>query len=862
MIDSSFFTEAVTNNTFSYEALCETISNVKENSFNYLYGLQSELAGITRFDFKSNDLKKMDKNSYSYTVKFGFIGEAFRNKFYHSSYINKPLKQSDINGNIDFFDKSFLCFINGFLIDTIEIQPEEDKTTIIFDLMDKSNKTGIPLSFFKDMRENNRDITIFFIPNTRHGIFNTNKYALEEAKNTVALQRIFENTDIDSSKILVFINSDLNKFSSVLLETKIETEGTLTIFSNMFKTQGYSAVKLNVFAFEGLREIINLNDSNRFFMAKRENMPIPTSSFIIFENIDGIKRFAHNLSIKLYYPNIYEIEGDFEGNLEILEFYNETPEITLKYKNDLEVYYNYNKDVINKFSSGTIPSIIKNYKPMEFKFDIEDFNNYEFFRDDFRYRVDTLKKWIENDNELANTYLQSQYKKSKNNFIHVIDLNLPDRLRRNNSDSIADMSEFVEFEKDTYIFAIKNFDIKSVMQLRFFIDGRLVNPLYSKRKDDIIYCYLPAEFILNDSIIEIERFDDYLFSAEFTPTDEINSFEFELKTSITPVCANDIFITYEDTTYIDNTDNENFEIIIKPKDEETSLSYDSFLFVSNVRLRIINSELLDKKIKIWVKKKSYYESQVTKEQEIFSPMVVDFPIANDNRCFRIFKNGFLLPADNYNIDFSEKMDEINIINFNILREIGEEYTFDSTTHKYHQIYFSKTIDEKGYVDLTGFINKPIDARWYDIYVNGRKIRNDQMEIISPTKFFLKNVDNRINLDIYEKDRDMEYFNIENGVIMDDVLNNVSGLFELIYDEHEKILNKREDILNVIIPDIEIDLVNFFNMFMIRMFINPDLNQITNEMRRIFPNLFTLEEPFFINPDLAPTAVNVLAINPE
>lgn len=859
MKDTNFFIEAEKNNTFDYRALCETLNLLKESSYNFLYGLQADLTGITKFDFKASDLIKRTEKMYDYTVEFGFIDEPRRKRFYKSKYWNNRIKLSDITNNAERFCYTFLCFINGFLIDTIEIKAEEDRTIICFPIAGR-NTEGMSGELFKDMMEYDYDISVIFMPNHNACVYNTNKYMLERNKNTLSLNSLFPDIN-DNIKAITFVNADKNKNLSALMAANVDN-GEIVVDSSIFDIIGSNAIKLNVFCFRHLRSIITLSGEDKFFKTETENMPIPTTNFIIFKTVEGVQTFAHGVSLKLYYPNIYEVVGnDNNDELTICEFYFEDMRTLVKYKNDLELYYKYNGDVLEKFKNGTIPELIKYYKPMEFTFNIPDFENYDKYRDDFKYRVDKLKEWITKDNNLVRPYLMKHIAGNESNFIYVENLDLEDRLRVNNYEETDDGQ--IEFSEKTYLFTVRNKFIRGSYSLRFFVDGKLSLPVYIFSDDFYLYYYLPAKDIKEDSVIEVEKFDEFFFEDEFIPTEEVPYHDISIRCNSMKIYANDIFITHEDTTYIDNTDNSAFYLKVNIHGLDVQLDEDSFYVTSDTRLVITDKNLYGKKIKIWIKEMSYYESQENHEKQYLDSITFNMETSSDPRFFRVFRNGYLLPTHIYNIDFKYKMNEKSAVSINMTREAGDIYTIDSTPYKYKEVYYKDKIDERGYVDLTGIISRPIDLRWYDIYLNGRRLYKDQLEVISATKLFLVNVGNTINLNIYQKDRDEEYFTIGgSGSPIDSMLENVDGFFQDVYKAHESLTDIYDDIINTIVDSTEVDLVNFFHLYMRGFLINPDLDQITDEMRSKFPNLFVLEEPFFINPDDNPEAKSVLHMNPD
>ena len=59
-------------------------------------------------------------------------------------------------------------------------------------------------------------------------------------------------------------------------------------------------------------------------------------------DVDGKKYFAHNISLKLYYPNVYEVIGnDANEDLVIYVFYSDDTKNVdhLSYKNHLELFH-------------------------------------------------------------------------------------------------------------------------------------------------------------------------------------------------------------------------------------------------------------------------------------------------------------------------------------------------------------------------------------------------------------------------------------------------------------------------------------------------------------------------------------------
>lgn len=73
------------------------------------------------------------------------------------------------------------------------------------------------------------------------------------------------------------------------------------------------------------------------------------------------------------------------------------------------------------------------------------------------------------------------------------------------------------------------------------------------------------------------------------------------------------------------------------------------------------------------------------------------------------------------------------------------------------VYVQRHIPSSGYIDLKGKINKPLNKKYFEFWVNG-KLMYDEVTIITPTKIFLHGLKSLKNLEIIEINRDPhEYF---------------------------------------------------------------------------------------------------------
>ena len=72
------------------------------------------------------------------------------------------------------------------------------------------------------------------------------------------------------------------------------------------------------------------------------------------------------------------------------------------------------------------------------------------------------------------------------------------------------------------------------------------------------------------------------------------------------------------------------------------------------------------------------------------------------------------------------------------------------------IYYKKELP--GFlIDLNGYIDKPFDPRFYEVYLNGRRLTDRNLKAISPYEVQLNHVHSLYNFAIFERERDWEYY---------------------------------------------------------------------------------------------------------
>lgn len=103
---------------------------------------------------------------------------------------------------------------------------------------------------------------------------------------------------------------------------------------------------------------------------------------------------------------------------------------------------------------------------------------------------------------------------------------------------------------------------------------------------------------------------------------------------------------------------------------------------------------------------------------------------------------------------------------------GDILSIDVTPYSYELEFSMKEIPDNFMVKFNGALSKPFDHAYYDVYLNGRKLEEHQVKMITPDRIQFFNVKSRKNLKIYRRDRDYEYYGFTHTphVHLDDILN--------------------------------------------------------------------------------------------
>ena len=871
MRDKNFYNKASLNNTFNIDAVGKALNDIQISSFQYLNEIQMKNTGVKRFDFKMSELLRTNRidhdihfypRQWVYNISENFISINKRLDYKKSEFYNHCITFNDTLNNTDIFTNTFLLFIDGKIMNNaVELFCREDKTVIIFKVNEKPTDNGISKKLLDEYIANDAVVTFFMIGIEAGGSKLFNQYTFANYNNTIPLKEFGIRDDVKyNSKFLVSVSNIGDIYSTLCVVDNTETD--IYFLGNEINDGNYKSFNIDVFNLRFVDQTIVVDNDEEWFTIDIHECPISVTNLMIFDY--DTNEFLHDIAVEIYYPNIYHLVGNVEKRkLKILVFYyDDTSEKLLEYSNHLEVYYKYVKNILNKYKDESIPNIIKNYMPVEIEYTINNFKETIWFDDAFKFKSEYLRELIYADGNNFRTYLNRQCSKPHSFYLPMKNIDLASKIRQNNSD-VNEPTMYEEFDELRYMLIFRNEFRSTFTDILFSIDGIAYIPDKHYKTSKYEYIYIPCDLINEDSIIEVEKIKGYIreYLTMFESLDEERVFDVNVPDDV-EVFHNDIFVTdAENDNYLDRDD---YTVLAKLDDTWMEIDYDCFYQIKN-RFKVVlnNPDYLNKTLRIHIKKNYVREiHKIETEEQLFTLLTFSFDINNDPRHIRLYRNGRVIPKNQYEVVFnSNKSGGLSYIEFGREFEIGDEFIIEAVPYKMKEVYYSRYNNTNKIIDLYGMIDKPLDLKWFDIYLNGRKLMKSNIEIISPCKMILRNVKSAKNLSIVQNDRDDdEWYGFYSPTdIIDKILNEENFIENPENQDTEPdIITPGKDTEEDLLYDFWIRFLSLFG------FINPDWSQIPKKVVRWYTGLFI--EPnniFFIQPDNGvETAKYVRTINPD
>lgn len=179
--------------------------------------------------------------------------------------------------------------------------------------------------------------------------------------------------------------------------------------------------------------------------------------------------------------------------------------------------------------------------------------------------------------------------------------------------------------------------------------------------------------------------------------------------------------------------------------------------LTKIRITLTDESLFGQDICIEIKKRPFYSGGRlnTIAYPSFSRHIPNWENVEDYT--RVFRNGRLMGKNRYAFhDYLHGM-----VNIQILERLnrGNTYAFDVTPFRNKLIYYREQL-ESDMIDLRGIIDKPFDPSFYEVYLNGRRLNRTNLFPISAWEVRLVGIHSMKNFEIYERDRDWEYYGVD------------------------------------------------------------------------------------------------------
>lgn len=629
--------------------------------------------------------------------------------------------------------------------------------------------------------------------------------------------------------------------------------------------------------------------------------PIPVENLMVFKSRDGYTHLEKNTEMmELHYPNIYILKDEDmqpDDKYEVFFYYHNADD--LQYTVLFDFYFTY---LSKTFAGYLLEEIINNIYYGKFDYSnftskqIKEFEetfqnileyqyyNHQYGESDFlnrylkiegnedkepiEYKDETLKDWIKVQPWVLNDYVLEQKKLGASYHLFTNTIDLQSRIRTNTHIEMEDHSR--DFDEPRYVFAFNNSkDYPLMLEARVFVDGILMGDIYQERHLFMDYFYIPCTMVTEDSYIEIEIFPSYKFKENimFDSMDDVKEITLvEPEDTIFPTIADIYHEDFDeqparyDTDLFDITAHyDRGDILVKTEDPEKPVK---FTRLSTFSIKPNSEDVVGVPLSLNFNKIANGMSVLVDTSGYPYLEIIETWFNFNADYIRIYRNGRLVPRSKYVFISSFNAPRIMLLDW---YEVGEIIYMDITPYRYTEIYYQEELTPNDTViDLRGIINKPFDIRYYDVYINGRKLSLNNVFSITPWQITLVNLKSNYHLEIFERERDWEYFGLDYNENI--YYYSLDDLFKSSFiTEEEKnqmikdIIDKKKDHRLNIYPNTNDETpldytdyrpycimhIFYFYEFIPKTFVNPDVKQFS--IKLITEDYDYIKDTYYINP---------------
>ena len=843
-------------------------------NYQTLLSEQVALCGVRKHQFKLSEMKpvaRVDRtkaakvnnvlSQMGYTVGDSLVSYPKRYTFFSHNLNEVLLSQADISSPqyFNLFEKNFLFFIDGYYIDDVQVLGDDNDITFVLNISDTK---GIPGGKYSEFIANDATVTVYTVPNfvmyskkISRNTLDNNNYNLND--------KVFKGASY-SENSLIFVNTsnDIPGMKSLCdykfidnSQTKLNVEW----LANRKLNQCYITV-LNIPQFTLMKTMNFTKDSEPYFQIPGMTGLIPTDNLLPIPYSLTVPNELSNYTktkFSLYYPNIYKFEYedsvDWDSSM-YLGYFHDASGLS-EYDNKLKLFHKYITNIVDAYNQGSISEQVRDYVPLDVKYYNELYSDTIHAPYTFAYKVDEFHKYAEIDPDLLVNYLYTKLKGKMRHYVNMNKLDLVSRVRIDNSNErvpynvdeklFSNNFDKLEFDEPHYVFSLSKSIFGPDEEFRFYLDNiaLMQHEYYIQDDVDWYHVYIPCRRVTKNSVLEIEKFAKIertiMFNSEDTASGII---DFTLPNDMRCIMMNTMHLYDVDTlAYL--------------TDEDFSVSIPDDVIETDIELQHKSRASILKTAKITLHNQSYHGSKLAMyirtyptygEYNTDEGGVTYFKdnVGITRRHIKAYKNGIFLNPESF-IRFVNRNPGMFNAQIGIFCNI--EYTdkdmmaFDVMPFAAKRELFIQDVfcNDLGFVDVGDALSLPIDLKWYDVYVNGRKLNKTNIEIISPSKFFVKNIDSKKNLEIWLRGDAPQEFNFANfGNTINDIIWDKDNFIKDAINNSQDILS---DTLDDIFDEFSVNILDQYKDFVEYVFqytfINPNEMQLSQEIADWYPDLF-------------------------
>lgn len=864
----------MSHDTIHHDDINKSFHEAIIKNYQTLLSEQRALCGVKKHQFKLSDMKqivRIDKTKpaptyqnhvqMSYTIGDSLVDYAKRFAFYSHNIDDVLLTQEDISSSkySSVFEFNFLFFINGYYIDDVQVLTDDNDTTFVLNISDNAGINGETYSKFISQ---DATVTVYIVPNFKITKKTITRGALERNKYAINANIIPDGTYSENSLIFMNETTEVSGVKSLcnysyVNSTNISLDSQW--IANRRLTKCYITI-LNIPMFTLLKDIEFSKDNQPHFQIPGIDALIPSDNIILIPYSFEVPNELTDLSkpnLSMYYPNIYKFDYTTDDNWDSVAylgyFYDKSG--MSEYDNKLKLFHKYIKDVVGAYNNDQISDYVKDFVPVDVKYYNELYSDTIHAPYTFAYKVDKFGDYTNIDPDLLINYLYTKLKGKMRHYIYMNKLDLSSRIRMDNSKERVpynvDEDDFIDsfteaiFDEPHYVFSLSKAIFGIDEEFRFYLDNLALSQNDYYIQDDVnwYHVYIPCSRVTSESVLEIEKFPKVERTIIIQPSETAYGvFDFKM--------PDDMSHIYMNTMHLYNVDNlkylqpEDFSVTIHDdvlNDDITLVPGSRASITKSAKIHLHNTSLHGARLAMYVRT---FPAYGVYDNELGGMCYFKDNVNVSKLHIRPYKNGVFFNPISF-LRFSraskEKFNNQVSMFINIARDEGDFISFDIMPFKNNRELFveGEFCTEKGFVDTGDALSLPIDLKWYDVYVNGRKLNKSNIEIISPNKFFIKNIDSRKNLEIWIRGDAPQEFKFTNydTTINDIIWAHDDFIKNAILDSQDIIDDALSDIFDELVINVLDQYKDFVKNVLEYSFINPNKKQLTPELEEWYPDLF-------------------------